>query len=95
LRGRWISIHAISFPDWVDANSGVKLAKGEVKTRDGMALKSHAQLKALYADLDPNKETIVYCQSSGRACITPPVLRIRRSSSGRSRPSGSCWRRWT
>jgi len=53
----------------------VKLAKAEVKTRDGMALKSHAQLKALYADLHPNKETIVYCQSSGRACITASVLR--------------------
>lgn len=35
------------FPDRGDPNSDVKLAKGEVKTCDGMALKSHAQWKAL------------------------------------------------
>jgi thiosulfate/3-mercaptopyruvate sulfurtransferase len=61
--------------NWVDPDAAAKLAKGEVKTRSGMALKSPAQLKALYADLDPNKETIVYCQSSVRACETASVLR--------------------
>jgi thiosulfate/3-mercaptopyruvate sulfurtransferase len=61
--------------NWVDPDTGAKLAKGEVKTRDGMALKSAAQLKALYAGLDPAKETIVYCQSSVRASVTASVLR--------------------
>ncbi len=61
--------------NWVDPDTAVKLAKGEVKTRDGLALKSAAQLKALYAGLDPAKETIVYCQSSVRACETASVLR--------------------
>ena len=31
-------------------------------------------LKALYAKLDPEKETIVYCQSSARASETAGVL---------------------
>jgi thiosulfate/3-mercaptopyruvate sulfurtransferase len=61
--------------NWVDPNTGGKLVKGEVKTRDGMALKSIVQLKALYADFDPTRETIVYCQSSVRACETASVLR--------------------
>jgi thiosulfate/3-mercaptopyruvate sulfurtransferase len=61
--------------NWVDPDFGVKVAKGEVKARDGMALKSLAQLNALYATLDPAKETIVYCQSSGRASVTASVLR--------------------
>jgi thiosulfate/3-mercaptopyruvate sulfurtransferase len=77
LRGGHIP-GALSIPyeqNWVDPDTGVKLAKGEVKTRDGMALKSAAQLKALYAGLDPAKETIVYCQSGGRASVTASVLR--------------------
>jgi len=61
--------------NWVDPGTVAKLTKGEVKTREGMALKSPAQLKALYADLDPNKETIVYCQSGVRAAETASVLR--------------------
>jgi thiosulfate/3-mercaptopyruvate sulfurtransferase len=61
--------------NWVDPDADTKLAKGEVKTRDGMALKPPAQLKLLYASLDPNKDTIVYCQSGGRAAITASVLR--------------------
>jgi thiosulfate/3-mercaptopyruvate sulfurtransferase len=61
--------------NWVDPDTGVKLAKGAVKTRDGMALKSTSQLKALYAGLDPAKETIVYCHSGGRASETASVLR--------------------
>jgi thiosulfate/3-mercaptopyruvate sulfurtransferase len=77
LRGGHIP-GALSIPfeqNWVDPDTGVKLAKGEVKTRDGMALQSAARLKALYAGLDPAKETIVYCQSSVRACETASVLR--------------------
>ena len=61
--------------NWVDPDTAVMLAKGAIKTRDGMALKSTAQLQALYAGLDPTKETIVYCQSSVRASETASVLR--------------------
>jgi thiosulfate/3-mercaptopyruvate sulfurtransferase len=77
LRGGHIpGAHSIPFEqNWVDPDTGVKLAKGEIKVRDGMALKSAAQLKALYAGLDPTKETIVYCQSGGRASVTASVLR--------------------
>ena len=77
LRGGHIP-GAINIPvqkNWVDPDADTKLAKGEVKTRDGMALKSPSQLKALYAGLDPNKDTIVYCQSGGRAALTASVLR--------------------
>jgi len=61
--------------NWVDPETVAKLMKGEVQTRDGMALKSPAQLKALYADMDPSNETIVYCQSGVRASVTASVLR--------------------
>jgi thiosulfate/3-mercaptopyruvate sulfurtransferase len=77
LRGGHIP-GALSIPyeqNWVDPETGVKLAKGEIKAREGMALKSAAQLKALYAGLDPAKETVVYCQSGGRASVTASVLR--------------------
>jgi thiosulfate/3-mercaptopyruvate sulfurtransferase len=77
LRGGHIP-GAVSIPfeqNWVDPECGVKLAKGEAKDRDGMALKSAPQLTALYADLDPAQETIVYCQSGGRAAVTATVLR--------------------
>ncbi len=77
LRGGHIP-GALNIPfeqNWVDPNAVLKLVKGEVKTRDGMALKAPAQLKALYAGLDPARETIVYCQSSVRACETATVLR--------------------
>jgi thiosulfate/3-mercaptopyruvate sulfurtransferase len=61
--------------NWLDPGSAAKLSKGEVKTRDGMALKPPRQIEALYAALDPGKETIVYCQSGMRAALTATVLR--------------------
>lgn len=61
--------------NWVDPATAAKLTRGEVKTRDGMALKSPEQLRALYAGLDPDKETVVYCQSGSRASQTAAVLR--------------------
>jgi thiosulfate/3-mercaptopyruvate sulfurtransferase len=40
-----------------------------------MSLKPRAELQSLYAALDPNKETIVYCQSGIRASETATVLK--------------------
>ena len=39
-----------------------------------MSLKSIDQLRALYAQFDPDKESIVYCQSGARASETAGVL---------------------
>ena len=69
---------AMSIPyeqNWQDPQAAAKLARGEVKTRDGMALKDESALRALYAKLDPSKETVVYCQSGVRASETASVLR--------------------
>jgi thiosulfate/3-mercaptopyruvate sulfurtransferase len=69
---------AINIPyeqNWSDPATGGKLARKEVKTRDGMSLKPADDLKKLYANLDPNKETIVYCQSGVRASETATVMR--------------------
>jgi thiosulfate/3-mercaptopyruvate sulfurtransferase len=41
----------------------------------GMSLKPPEDLRKLYAGLDPEKETIVYCQSGVRAAETATVLR--------------------
>ncbi len=40
-----------------------------------MSLKPREQLKALYTKLDPDKETIVYCQSGVRAAETATILK--------------------
>jgi thiosulfate/3-mercaptopyruvate sulfurtransferase len=40
-----------------------------------MALKQHNELRALYSRLDPNQETVVYCQSGVRASETAVILR--------------------
>lgn len=61
--------------NWVDPATPQKLAKRELAGKDGMDLKSAEQLKALYAKLDPAKETIVYCQSGVRASETATVLK--------------------
>jgi thiosulfate/3-mercaptopyruvate sulfurtransferase len=60
--------------NWVDPATPDKLEKKLVSTKDGMNLKSRAQLQELYAKLDPAKETIVYCQSGIRASETATVL---------------------
>ena len=46
-----------------------------MSNRDGMSLKPVEDLKKVYASLDPEKETIVYCQSGVRAAETATVLR--------------------
>jgi thiosulfate/3-mercaptopyruvate sulfurtransferase len=61
--------------NWADPATPAKLAKKLVSNKDGMALKPVDQLKQLYAKLDPNKETIVYCQSGVRASETATVLK--------------------
>ncbi len=69
---------AVNIPyeqNWVDPATPGKLARKEVKTRDGMSLKPVADLKKLYAGLDMNKETIVYCQSGVRGAEAATVLR--------------------
>lgn len=69
---------AVNIPfeqNWVDPATAAKLAKGEVKTRDGMSLKPREDLIKLYAGLDPEKEVVVYCQSGVRAAQTATVMR--------------------
>ncbi len=68
---------AINIPyeqNWVDPDTAAKLARREVSNNAGMSLKPTEALKALYAKLDPEKETIVYCQSGARASETSGVL---------------------
>jgi thiosulfate/3-mercaptopyruvate sulfurtransferase len=69
---------AVNIPheqNWQDPQTAAKLTRKDVQTRDGMALKDEAALRALYAKLDPGKETVVYCQSGVRASQTATVLR--------------------
>jgi len=68
---------AINIPyeqNWADPQTLQKLAARQVTDTRGMALKSSADLKALYSKLDPEKETVVYCQSGVRASETAGVL---------------------
>ncbi len=76
LRGGHIP-GAVNIPyerNWVDPETAIKLARKEVTTTAGMSLKAVADLRALYAGLDPDKETVVYCQSGVRASETAGVL---------------------
>lgn len=76
LRGGHIP-GAVNIPyeqNWADPETPQKLATKQVGDSRGMALKSNADLKALYAKLDPEKETVVYCQSGARASETAGVL---------------------
>ncbi|MBS4095267.1 MAG: hypothetical protein KGZ83_00340 [Sulfuricella sp.] len=69
---------AINIPfqkNWSDPDTPLKLAKREVANKDGMNLKPLDQIKVLYAKLDPEKETIVYCQSGVRAAESAAVLK--------------------
>ena len=69
---------AVNIPyeaNWLDPSAASKLASRQVANREGMTLKSGDQLRRLYAGLDPDKETVVYCQSAVRASETAVVLR--------------------
>jgi thiosulfate/3-mercaptopyruvate sulfurtransferase len=61
--------------NWVDPDTQAKLDKKLVANKDGMNLKARDDLKALYAKLNPEKETIVYCQSGIRASETATLLK--------------------
>ena len=68
---------AVNIPyetNWVDPDTPRKLQRRQVAGKDGMSLKHAIDLRALYARLDPEKETIVYCQSGVRAAETATVL---------------------
>ena len=60
--------------NWIDPETATKLGQRKVTDNAGMSLKPQPVLKALYANLDPDKETIVYCQSGVRAAETATVL---------------------
>ena len=66
----------IPFEDnWQDPATAIKLGKKQVADNSGMALKNQTDLKKLYANLDPDEETVVYCQSGVRASETATVLK--------------------
>src|SRR5262245_13416789 len=60
--------------NWIDPETLGKLARKQITNNAGMSLKPAEELKRLYSRLDPNKETIVYCQSGARASQTAGVL---------------------
>jgi thiosulfate/3-mercaptopyruvate sulfurtransferase len=60
--------------NWVDPDTPAKLSRKVVSDNAGMSLKGQDDLKKLYAKLDPEKETVVYCQSGVRAAETATVL---------------------
>lgn len=68
---------AVNIPyesNWKDPDTSAKLARRAVPDNSGASLASPETLKALYARLDPDKETVVYCQSGVRAAETASVL---------------------
>jgi len=77
IRGGHIP-NAINIPyeeNWQDPATSIKLGKKQVSDNSGMTLKSQADLKKLYSNLDPNQDTVVYCQSGVRASETATVLK--------------------
>lgn len=68
---------AVNIPyeqNWQDPDTLAKLGKKQVSSSAGMALKPVDDLRTLYAGLDKDKETIVYCQSGVRASESAGVL---------------------
>lgn len=59
---------------YVDPATPEKLMKGETTDTAGMALKPDEELAKLYENLDPAKETIVYCHTGIRVGLTYDVL---------------------
>jgi thiosulfate/3-mercaptopyruvate sulfurtransferase len=68
---------AVNIPyeqNWKDPETSTKLSRRQVSDNKGSSLASSDALRSLYAKLDPNKETVVYCQSGVRAAETATVL---------------------
>ena len=68
---------AVNIPfeqNWKDPETNTKMSRRQVPYNKGAALAPTDALKALYAKLDPDKETVVYCQSGVRAAETATVL---------------------
>ena len=68
---------AVNIPyerNWQDPDTLAKLGKKQVNSSAGMSLKPVEELRKLYAGLDKEKETIVYCQSGVRASESAGVL---------------------
>lgn len=61
--------------NWVDPDARKKLDAKRTTSIDGLDLKPREHLRALYSQLDPNKETVVYCQSGIRAAETVTILK--------------------
>lgn len=69
---------AINIPyeqNWVDPAALIKSMADPAASRDGFALKSTEELRTVYETLDPDRETIIYCQSSPRASVSATVLK--------------------
>jgi thiosulfate/3-mercaptopyruvate sulfurtransferase len=60
--------------NWKDPETSAKMSRRQVADNSGAALAPTGALRALYAGLDPEKETVVYCQSGVRAAETAAVL---------------------
>jgi thiosulfate/3-mercaptopyruvate sulfurtransferase len=77
LRGGHIP-GAVNVPyeqNWVDPEVMAKMRRGEIRDTLGMRLRGQDELRALYARLDPARETVVYCNSGVRAAETATVLK--------------------
>jgi thiosulfate/3-mercaptopyruvate sulfurtransferase len=61
--------------NWADPEAQDKLQRKLTTSHEGLDLKPRERLQALYAKLDPSKETIVYCQSGIRASETATILK--------------------
>ena len=60
--------------NWKDSETNAKMSRRQVPDNKGAGLAPTEALKSLYAKLDPNKETVVYCQSGVCAAETAAVL---------------------
>ncbi|MCM2288481.1 MAG: rhodanese-like domain-containing protein [Sulfuritalea sp.] len=60
--------------NWKDPETSAKMSRRQVPDNKGAGLAPADALRNLYAKLDPNKETVVYCQSGVRAAETAAVL---------------------